>query len=87
MGLKKLSILLIKSFTGPFIVSFVIAIFVFEMQFVWLYMDDLMGKGLESWIILQLLFYFSARLVSLALPMAILMASIMSIGNLAEITS
>jgi lipopolysaccharide export system permease protein len=84
MGLKKLSILLIKSFTGPFIVSFVIAIFVFEMQFVWLYMDDLMGKGLESWIILQLLFYFSARLVSLALPMAILMASIMSIGNLAE---
>jgi lipopolysaccharide export system permease protein len=81
---KKISKLLIRSFLGPFIVSFLISVFVFELQFVWLYLDDLMGKGLEFFVILQLLAYFSARLVSMALPMAILMASVMTMGNLAE---
>jgi len=65
-------------------VTFLIAMFIFEMQFIWLYLDELMGKGLEPWIILQLLVYASARIVNMALPLAVLMSSIMTFGALAE---
>jgi lipopolysaccharide export system permease protein len=54
------------------------------MQFFWLYIDDLMGKGIEIAIILELLFYVSASLIPLALPLAILLSSIMTFGNLSE---
>jgi len=54
------------------------------MQFLWKYIDDLMGKGIDSFVILELLFYVSASLIPLALPLAILLSSIMTIGNLAE---
>lgn len=54
------------------------------MQFLWKYIDDLVGKGLEWYVIMQLLFYASATLVPLALPLAILVSSIMTMGNLAE---
>lgn len=54
------------------------------MQFLWKYVDDLMGKGLELSIILEMLFYVSASLIPLALPIAILFSSIMTFGNLAE---
>lgn len=54
------------------------------MQFLWLYIDDLMGKGLEWYIVAEFLVYASASLVNLALPMAVLLSSIMTFGNLAE---
>lgn len=54
------------------------------MQFFWLYMDELLGKGLGAWMILQLLFYMSTTLVPLALPLGIVLASIMTFGNLGE---
>lgn len=54
------------------------------MQFFWLYMDELLGKGLGAWMIIQLLFYMSTTLVPLALPLGILLASIMTFGNLGE---
>ena len=54
------------------------------MQFLWKYIDDLVGKGLEWYIIAELMFYASATLVPLALPLAILVSSIMTLGNLAE---
>ena len=54
------------------------------MQFFWLYIDDLMGKGIEVSVILQLLFYVSASLIPLALPLAILLSSIVTFGNLSE---
>ncbi len=54
------------------------------MQFIWKYIDDLVGKGLEWYIILELLFYTSATLVPMALPLSILLSSIMTFGNLAE---
>lgn len=54
------------------------------MQFFWKYIDDFMGKGLEITVILELLFYVSASLIPLALPLAILLSSIMTLGNLAE---
>ena len=54
------------------------------MQFFWRYVDDLMGKGLDFTVILELIFYVSATLIPLALPLAVLLSSIMTIGNLAE---
>jgi len=81
---KKLTLLLLKSYIGPFVLTFFIALFIFEMQFLWKYVDDLMGKGLEYTVILELLLYASAKLVNLALPLAILLSSIMVMGNLAE---
>lgn len=54
------------------------------MQFFWLYMDELLGKGLGAWMIIQLLFYMSTTLVPLALPLGIVLASIMTFGNLGE---
>ena len=68
--IKKLDILIIRSFIGPFIVTFFVSLFVLVMQFFWLYMDELIGKGLGVWMILQLLFYMSATMVPLAFPSA-----------------
>lgn len=58
--------------------------FMLIMQFFWKYIDDLMGKGLEISVIIELLFYVSASLIPLALPLAMLLSSIMTFGNLAE---
>ncbi len=58
--------------------------FMLILQFTWLYIDDLMGKGLSIWVILELLLYVSASLIPLALPLSILLSSIMTLGNLAE---
>lgn len=81
---KKLDILIIRSFIGPFIITFFIALFVLVMQFFWLYMDELIGKGLSTWTIVQLLMYMSATLVPLALPLSVLLASIMTFGDMGE---
>ncbi len=64
--------------------TFFIAQFVLLMQFLWKYLDDLVGKGLNVFTVAELLFYTSATLVPLALPLAILVSSIMTFGNLAE---
>ncbi|KAK6030160.1 ABC transporter, ATP-binding protein, partial [Ostertagia ostertagi] len=70
--------------TGPFFVTFFVSLFVLVMQFFWLYMDELLGKGLGAWMILQLLFFMSSTMVPLALPLGILLASIMTFGNMGE---
>ncbi len=82
--IKKLDILIIRSFIGPFVVTFFVSLFVLVMQFFWLYMDELIGKGLGMWMILQLLFYMSATMVPMALPLGILLAAIMTFGNMGE---
>lgn len=82
--MKKLTQLVLKSFAGPFVLTFFIAIFVLLMQFLWKYIDDLVGKGLEWYVISELIFYTLVTLVPLALPLAILVSSIMTYGNLAE---
>jgi lipopolysaccharide export system permease protein len=64
--------------------TFMIALFILLMQFFWLHADDLIGKGLEWYVVLELMFYASASLVPLALPLAILLSSIMTFGNLGE---
>ncbi len=82
--IKKLDILIIRSFIGPFVITFFITLFVLVMQFFWLYMDDLIGKGLGVWMILQLLFFMSTTMVPLALPLSVLLASIMTFGDMGE---
>lgn len=81
---KKLDKLIIKAFIGPFIATFFITLLVLVMQFFWLYIDDFVGKGIDTKIIFEFIIYQSAVLVPLALPLAILLSSIMSFGNLGE---
>ena len=82
--MKKLHKLILLSYLGPLVLTFFIALFILLMQFLWKYVDDLVGKGLEWYIILELLFFASASLVPMALPLAILLSSIMTFGNLGE---
>lgn len=82
--IKKLDKLILKAFLGPFIATFFIAFFVLMMQILWKYVDDLVGKGLDFVTIGQFLWYASASLITLALPIAILISSIMTFGNLGE---
>lgn len=82
--MKKLYRLILTSFAGPFFLTFFIALFVLLMQFLWKYIDDLVGKGLEWYVIAKLLLYSSAYLVPMALPLAILISSIMTFGNMGE---
>ncbi|MFM2360094.1 MAG: hypothetical protein RLY16_2087 [Bacteroidota bacterium] len=81
---KKLDKLILRAFIGPFIATFFIAFFVLMMQTLWKYIDDLVGKDLDFWTIGQFLWYASASLLILAFPIAILISSIMTFGNLGE---
>ena len=82
--MKKLDRLILRSFIGPLILTFTLSVLVLLMQFVWKYVDDLVGKGLEFTVIAELLLYASATFVPMALPIAVLFASIMTMGNFGE---
>lgn len=82
--IKKLDILVIRAFIGPFVATFFITILVLLMQFFWLWIDDFVGKGLQVGVLLEFIKYQAAVLVPLALPIAILLSSIMTFGNLGE---
>lgn len=82
--MKKLDALILKAFVGPFIATFFITLFVLTLQFFWLYIDDLVGKGLDLITVVKLTSYVTAYNVPLALPLAILISSIMTFGNLGE---
>ena len=75
---------LFKKFLGPFVLTFLFALFILIMQFLWKYVDDLVGKGLEISIVLELLFYASATCVIFATPLAVLLSSLMTFGSLGE---
>ena len=82
--MKKLYRYIVKSFLGTFVLTFFIVVFIWVMQFVWLYVDDLVGKGLEIKIIAELLFYTSITAIPMSLPLALLLALLMCFGNLGE---
>ena len=82
--IKKLDALIIKAFIGPFLATFLITLFVLVMQFFWLYIDDLVGKGLDFFTLAKLTGFVAAFNVPLALPLALLLSSIMTFGNLGE---
>ena len=71
-------------FTKPFFASFLFILFIFLMQFLWKYIDDLAGKGLDWFNIFTLIFYSTMKFVPLAIPISIMVASIMTFGSLAE---
>lgn|GEM_PF-115476 len=82
--LKRLDKLMAKSFLGPFVVTFAIAVFVLMMQVLWLYLDDIAGKGLGFFTVIELMSYKCVGLVPLALPLALLISSVMVLGGMAE---
>ncbi len=82
--MKKFNVLIVRSFLQSFFPTFVIVMFILLMQVVWLYVDELVGKGLDWIVIAELMFYFSASLIPQALPLSVLLASIMTFGNLGE---
>ena len=75
---------LCKSFLGPFFLTFFVALFVLLMQFVWKWVDELVGKGLEVTVMLKLLFFAAVSLSSMAFPLAVMLASLMTFGNMGE---
>ena len=83
-GIKKIDRLLVENFIPPFIVTFWIAIFVLVLQTLWQYIEDIAGKGVGFWLMIELLAYRSVSLVPMALPLAMLISSVMVMGNLAE---
>lgn len=82
--MKKIDRLILRSFIGPLVLTFTLSVLVLLMQFVWKYVDDLVGKGLDFSVIAELLMYASATFVPMALPIAVLFASIMTMGNFGE---
>ena len=82
--MKKLTLLVLRAFVGPMVITFIISLFVLLMQFLWKYIDDLVGKGIDTVIIIKLMVYVSVTLVPLALPLSLLLSSLMTFGNLAE---
>ncbi len=82
--MKKIDLLLAKSFIAPFIATFCIGLFVLIMQFLWVYIDDIIGKGTGMFVMIELIGYLSVSLVPMALPIAILISSVMVMGNMAE---
>lgn len=82
--IKKIDIYLLKNFLGLFLATFFICIFVLLMQFVWMHVKDLVGKGVEVSVLGEFFIYAVANVIPLALPLAILLASLISFGNLGE---
>ena len=75
---------ILKSYLGPMILTFFIVMFVLIMQFMWRYIDELVGKGLDTSVIFELMMYAAATLIPMGLPLATLLAAIMTMGNLGE---
>ncbi|WP_291559024.1 LptF/LptG family permease [Bacteroides sp.] len=84
LRLKKLDIFVLKSFMLLFAGTFFICLFIFMMQFLWKYVDELVGKGLELDILAQFFFLSALTLIPLSLPLAILLAALMTFGNFGE---
>jgi lipopolysaccharide export system permease protein len=81
---KKVDRFVLKSFIGPLIFTFFIVLIILILQFLWMYVDELAGKGLDFKILAELLYHFSLTFVPTALPLAILLASLMTFGNMGE---
>lgn len=82
--MNKITRLFFRSFTGPFLITFFIAVFVFLMIFVFVYLDEFIGKNISSFSFVKLFFLFSLNTVPRALPLALLLSSIMTLGVLTE---
>lgn len=84
MHIKRLYSYLIKSYLGTFLATFLVCLFIVLMQFLWKYVDEMVGKGLEISVLAEFFFYAALSLISMALPLAILLSSLITFGNLGE---
>ena len=82
--MKKLDRLILKSFIGPFVAILFVVLFVLVMQFLWVYIDELVGKGLSLKVVAEFLLWGSCTILPLALPLATLLAAMMTMGQMAE---
>ena len=82
--MKRLDRFILKSFIGPFIAILLVVVFILIMQFLWLYIDELVGKGLSFKVVLEFLGWGSITMLPLSLPLATLLASMMTMGTLGE---
>lgn len=82
--MKTVHKLILKSYFGPMILTFFIVMFVLLMNFLWRYIDELVGKGLSADIIVELVGYALANMIPMGLPLSMLLAAIMTMGNLGE---
>ena len=82
--MKKIDRLILSNFIPPYIMAFLTVEFVLVMQFLWKSLDEVIGKGISLGVILELIFYFSVRIIPEAVPVTILISSVMVFGNLAE---
>lgn len=84
LRIKRMDIFILQSFVPLFMMTFCICLFIVLMQFLWRYIDELVGKGLGVDVIGELFFYAALTMIPMALPLAILLASLMTFGNLGE---
>lgn len=82
--IKKLDLYVLKNFLTVFATTFFICLFILLMQFLWKYVDEMIGKGLEISVLGEFFFYSALSLIPMALPLAILLASLMTFGNFGE---
>lgn len=82
--IKRLYIFILKTFLPLLLMTFAICLFIVLMQFIWQYVKDFVGKGLEMSVLAEMFFYAAVTMIPLALPLAILLASLMTFGNLSE---
>ena len=82
--MKTIYKLVLKSYLGPMVLTFFIIMFVLMMNVLWRYIDELVGKGLDPGTIIELLCYATINMIPMALPLSMLLAAIMTMGNLGE---
>lgn len=82
--MKKLDKLILKSFIGPFLLTFVVVVFILLTQYMMKYFEEFVGKDLGLNVFSELIMYFSINMTPVALPLAVLLSSLMTFGNLGE---
>lgn len=82
--MKKIDILLLKSFAGPFFAAFFIGCFALVLQTLWVYVDEIVGRGVGLFVVAELIFYASIAVFIFAIPIGVLLASVMVLGNMGE---
>ena len=82
--MKKLDQFVLKSFVGPFVAILLIVVFILMMQFLWVYIDELVGKGLGFWVIMEFMMWGACTIMPMALPLSVLLSSMMVIGQMGE---
>ena len=82
--MKRIDLLILRMYSRLFVVTFILSLFLFLMQFLWKYIDELVGKGIPTLALFKLIFLSLADLVPMALPMTVMVAGLMTFGNLSE---